>query len=133
MPGGAMIECPWLTRGTAAKALDGDVSLIVSNPDMHDGFCKFARQEEPDDLLEIVVSKTALAGCPPESSKIVGVGNWAMRCKVPASHGDVAEMISSQARDTYFTVKLVLHARKTDPQLSDELEQVAEEVAGSLY
>ncbi len=128
-----MTDCPWLTRGTAARALGGDVSLVVSLSDTNNGSCKFVRQQEPGDFLEIVVGKADPAGCPDESPKIAGIGNWAMRCKASASHDEAAEMILSQARDTYFTVKLTLHVWKSDPQQSDELEQVAEEVAGNLY
>ncbi len=128
-----MTGCPWLSIGTAAKLLGEDVlsSVNVSNTGM--GSCKFSRQGQPSDLLEIVVSKQAPQMCPADSAKITGVGNWAARCAVRARHHESSEMIVAQLRDIYFTVTLTLHTKKLDPQTDDALEQAAEEVAGSLY
>lgn len=133
--------CPWLTEGTAATALDGDVSVTVnmSNRDpaiLAEGSCKFSRDQGPDSL-EIVVSKAALPLCPQGSIELKGIGNEATRCSPPGTHGHGVEMISSRVRDLHFTVTLASHRQKGDPKAddpqNDALDQVAEEVAGSLY
>ena len=128
-----LTDCPWLTRGTAARALGGDVLLSVNMSNTDAGSCKFSLQQKPADSLEIVVSKSALETCPAKSPEIKGVGNWATRCRTRDAHGESSEMISSQARDTYFTITLTLHARKHDSQQDSALEPIAEEVAGILY
>lgn len=125
--------CPWLTEGTAATALGGDVTVTVNKADTDEGSCKFSR--EPD-FLDIQVSKAALTACPGGSMELKGIGNEATRCNSPGSHGHSSEMVSSRVRDLYFTVTLARRQKSgtkpADPQ-NDALEQVAEEVAGSLY
>ncbi len=129
--------CPWLTQGTAARALGGDVSVSVNLSDTGEGSCRFSRQPEFSDSLQILVSKAALPTCPADSTNLKGIGNQAARCKRPGSHGEIVEMVSSRVRDHYFTVTLASREHKgsvksSDPQ-DDELEQIAEQVAGSLY
>jgi hypothetical protein len=133
----ARTGCPWLTQGNAAWALGGDVSVTVNVPNTGEGSCVFSREQTPTDSLEILVSKSALPACPPESGTLKGIGNEAATCRPPASHGESLEMISSRVRDLHFTVTLISrgqkgHAKPDDPQ-SDVLEQVAEQVAGNLY
>ena len=129
--------CPWLTQGTAARALGRDVSVSVNVSNTGEGSCRFSQQPGSPDSVEILVSKTALPTCPPDSTNLKGIGNEAARCKRPGSHGEVVEMVSSRVRDRYFTVTLASREQKgsvksSDPQ-DDELEQIAEQVAGSLY
>ena len=133
--------CPWLTQGTAATALGGDVTATVNATEnasgAFEGSCKFSREPGSPDFLEIHVSKAALPTCPAGSMELKGIGNEAARCSPPGSHGHSVEMISSRVRDVNFTVTLAAHKEKSgaksdDPQ-NDELEQVAEAVAGSLY
>ncbi|HTV04417.1 MAG TPA: hypothetical protein VME86_03540 [Acidobacteriaceae bacterium] len=126
-------DCPWLTKGTAADALRGDVNLSVSMSNMDNGTCRFSRQQKPSGVLEIIVSKSALQTCPPNSQDITGVGNSAKECSGRAHHGEATAMISGQTRNTYFTVRLTLHAKKDDPELNAAVEAIAEEVAGNLY
>src|SRR5271165_6075128 len=121
--------CPWLTHGNAAWALGGDVSVTVNVSNTGEGSCVFSREQAPSDSLEILVSKSTLPACPPESGTLKGVGNEAATCRPPASHGENLEMISSRVRDLHFTVTLTSrgqkgHAKPDDPQ-NDALEQVA--------
>ena len=129
--------CPWLSEGSAATALHGDISVTVNVPNTSEGSCKFSRQQAPVDSLQILVSKTTLTACPAESMKLLGIGNEAARCKLHGSRGEAVEMVSSRVRDLHFTVTLISRGQKRpakspDPQ-QDALEQVAEQVAGSLY
>jgi hypothetical protein len=125
----AQPSCPWLTQGSAAKFLGGEVSLKLSSPDTPKRFCRFV-QQQPQDSLEIVVSKVALVSCPAGSTALRGVGNQAAMCKGPGAH---AEMVSGRVREFFFTVTHRSLARKMiDPQ-DDALEQIAEQVAGNLF
>jgi hypothetical protein len=128
--------CPWLSQGSAAHALGGDVSatMRVSNGE---GTCSFSRQPSAPDMLEIAVSKAVLPVCPPGSTSLRGIGNEAMSCRHGAPRGDSVEMISSRVREVHFTVTLTTRSPKNsvkpdDPQ-NDVLEQIAEQVAGNLY
>jgi hypothetical protein len=60
--------CPWLTEGSAAKALGSNVSVTASVPNTDEGSCKFARQQAPLGTLEILVDKNSLPSCPPTVS-----------------------------------------------------------------
>lgn len=134
---GSRTSCPWLTEGSAAKALGGNVSVVVAMKNVDDGSCKFVRQQESADFLEILVSKAALTTCPAENIRLQGIGNNAARCKLPASHKEVVEMVSSQVRDLHFTVTLTYRRQEnlTKPAEAQEdiLEQIAEQIAGNLY
>jgi hypothetical protein len=129
--------CPWLTSGSAAHALGGDVSATVKVSNSGEGSCNFSRREGPPDALEILVSKAALLTCPSDSMSLKGIGNEAHSCKPRAARGEVEEMITSRVRDLHFTVLLTTRSQKIpsksdDPQ-NDALEQIAEQVAGNLY
>ena len=130
-------SCPWLTEGSAAKALGGNVSATVAMTNVDDGSCKFVRQQDSTAFLEILVSKAALITCPAENIRLQGIGNKAARCKLPGSHKEVVEMVSGQVRDVYFTMTLTYRrhenlTKSAGPQ-DDMLEQIAEQVAGNLY
>jgi hypothetical protein len=128
--------CPWLTAGTAVKALGGDVSATVTMANALEGACRFSAGPGSHDYLEIQVSKAVLPACPAGSPELKGIGNQATRCASPGSHGHGIEMISSRVRDLYFTVTLASRGQKNSPKAdmqNDALEQIAEQVAGSLY
>lgn len=126
--------CPWLTEGSAAKALDGDVSVTVDVSNQSEGSCRFSRQRGSSDVLQIAVAKTGLPGCPAAGVKLTGIGNEAERCRIPSARGEFAEMVRSRVREMYFTVTLIARGQKksTAPE-NDALEQIAEQVAGNLY
>lgn len=128
--------CPWLTEGSAAHALDGDV-IVNTQVSEGQGSCNFSRLQGPPDALEIAVSKAGLPVCPAGSTVLRGIGNEASSCRHTGPHGDSVEMISSRVRDLHFTVTLTAPRQKNsakadDPQ-NDALEQIAEQVAGNLY
>jgi len=133
----APLVCPWLTRGTAAKALGGEVSVTVKVSDAGEGSCSFSRMDEPAAFLRVAVSKTALPACSAESAVVKGIGNEARRCKVSASASQNAEMISSRVREVHFTIALNPSGKSNSAKASDSqddaLVQVAEIVAGSLF
>jgi hypothetical protein len=86
-------------------------------------------------VLEIVVGKDMGAACPVDSPKLVGIGNEATRCRIPAAHGNTAEMLSSRVRDLHFSIVLreqKRSAKSADTQ-DDALEQLGEQVAGNLF
>jgi hypothetical protein len=131
----AQTGCPWLTEGSAAHALGGDVSATVKVAE-GEGTCTFSRQGGAADSLEVSVSKAVLPSCPSGSTSLRGIGNEALTCRHEEAHESV-EMISSRVRDLHFTATLTTHAQKTPPKAedpqNDALEQIAEQVAGNLY
>jgi len=130
-------SCPWLTEGSAAKALGGDVSVTVKVANAGEGSCKFARQQDAPNSLEILVSKASLSSCPTGSIRLTGVGNEASECKLQSPHGEASEMVSSRVRDMNFTVTLAEQEHRSHTKSMDERDdvaaQIAEQVAGNLY
>jgi hypothetical protein len=137
MGAGAHHGCAWLTEGSAAGLLGGEVAPTASLSDTGEGSCKFIRRQEPFDSLEVMVSKTALPTCPPNSTRLVGVGNPTSMCRILGPHGLTAELISGRVRDFYFTLTIDFSKRKTPPQSTevreDLMAQVADQVAGNLF
>ena len=129
--------CPWLTSGSAAHALGGEVSVTVKVSNTGEGSCSFSRQRGTPDSLEVLVSKATLPVCPADSTSLKGIGNEALTCRPSGSRNEAVEMVSSRVRDLHFTVTLTARGPKTtakpaDPH-DDALEQIAEQVAGNLY
>jgi hypothetical protein len=131
------VTCPWLTAGSAARALGGDVSVNVSATQNNDGSCNFLKLQDSRNSLEVQVSKASLAGCPGEHTSLVGIGNEAAKCRLPGPHGVTVEMVNSRVRDVHFNVTLTVVDRRVSAKSPDEpempLEQIAEQVAGNLY
>lgn len=129
------VTCPWLTNGSAARALGADVAMTaaVSSPD--EGSCRFTRRDEPMHSLEIIVGKNGIPACPSGSLSLTGIGNRAARCRMPAPHGDPEQMLSGRVRDLDFA--LILRGQKPPAKASDAwddaLEQLGEQVAGNLF
>ncbi len=130
--------CPWLTQGSAAKALGGAVSATAHlSDDAGEGWCNFMRREKPDAFLKVEVSKAALPSCGADSTKLRGVGNEAMRCPIAGSGDQRGEMISGRVRDLHFVLTFEAGTKKTPADSAgaqeDVLQQVAEQVAGNLF
>jgi hypothetical protein len=88
------------------------------------------------DTLEIVVGASGTSACPADSTKLVGIGNEAVRCRPSAAHGEMAEMVSGRVRNQYFSLTLRLRkhgGNSAEEPGSDPLEQIAEQVAGNLF
>ena len=133
----ATTQCPWLTSGTAADVLGGEVAATISGATMSEGSCRFVRRDASMDFLEIHVSAKPLQGCPAGSTPLHGIGNQAERCMVSHQHGVIEEMASGRVRTMHFTVTLSLQGsrRNAKPQDSsdDPLARIADEVSGNLY
>lgn len=134
----AETACPWLTQGTAADFLGGDVSTSVQSTAPDAGSCSFSlHRGAAEYTLEITVANTPGVTCPPASPKVPGVGSEAVSCASRKSPAETSDMISGRVRRTYFNVRLTgkgpPDAYMTSPKRSDIVEQVSEEVTGSLF
>lgn len=144
-PTQAQSACPWLTEGTAAAALGGPAITAVQlhgDPNRPIGSCIFTRQgNAATSVLEIAVSSAPGPACPSTSPKLTGIGNEATFCRLDAdpNHSPVQAryVINSRVRDLYFRVGLTIPIPAPAPKpLDDQREQIqliAEQVAGSLY
>jgi len=133
----APAACPWLTQGTAARVLGGDVSVDVHVSEAGEGTCSFVRGTDAQTLLRIEVSKSTLPGCGADAKELRGIGNEALRCTLPAEGNHAVEKISGRVRDRYFTLtkryRFTSEARGPANTQDDALEQAAESVAGNLF
>ncbi len=131
--------CPWLTKGSAARLLGGVVSLQTSLTDQPGGSCIFSRaQGVLTYTLRIEIRKEPIAvACAAESTRVIGIGNEAVRCRTARSPSETVEIMASRLRDLFFTVELVTHGpQKLAMSLEaqrDAVNQAAEQVAGNLY
>jgi len=135
-------KCPWLTKGSAETALGGSVSATVQVSGSGEGTCTFTREDAATkddfkDVLKISVQKTPQSTCPAGSPKLMAIGNEAVTCTLHRSPAGSTEMIVSRVRDLHFTVSITSHKQGAQPatqsESPDALEQVAEQVAGSLF
>jgi hypothetical protein len=128
--------CPWLTAGTAADILGGDVLLRIAGNATDEGACHFARRGSATEFLEIHVSAEPLHGCPAGSAPLHGVGNQTERCRIADARGIAEERASGRVRALYFTVTIAGRAPRESGKPSesdDRLARLADEVAGNLY
>jgi hypothetical protein len=132
--------CPWLTQGSAAAMLGGDVSAIIkltlSAPEQ--GSCAFSLHQGAAATysLEVVVESTPRTTCPPASPKLLGIGNEAVACRIQRSPNEAVEVVSSRVRTLYFTIGLTTQGTP-NPSIplgkqKDIVERAAEQVAGNL-
>jgi hypothetical protein len=130
--------CPWLTQGSAAAMLGGDVSSVIKLTLPAEGSCAFSlHQGAATYSLEVVVEGTSRTACPPASQKLLGIGNEAVVCRLQRSPNDAVEMVSSRVRRLYFTVSLKIQGA-ANPGIPlnkqrDIVERAAEQVAGNLF
>jgi hypothetical protein len=137
--GQATTSCPWLTTGTAAKLLGGEVTVVAHVDGSFAGSCRFVRQS--GDLtasIEVLVGSTDSHLCPEGSIKLNALGNAAVQCHVRDAY-----IIAGRIRDVYFAVSMTNLSGATkqepdDPRLADAygasaLERIAEQVVGNLY
>ena len=75
--------CPWLTQGSAAAMLGGDVSAVIKLTQPREGSCIFSlHQWAAMYSLEVVVESTQRTTCPPTSPNLPGIGNEAVACRL---------------------------------------------------
>jgi hypothetical protein len=132
--------CPWLTQGSAAAMLGGDVSTIIrlaTTPG--EGSCAFSlHQGAATYSLDVVVESTPPhTTCPPASPKVPGIGNEAVVCHLQRSPNESAQVVTSRVRTLYFTVSLTTQGTvkpgiPLDNQ-KDIVQRAAEQVAGNLF
>jgi hypothetical protein len=130
--------CPWLTQGTAAAMLGGDVSAVIKLTPPGEGSCVFSLQQGAAMYsLEVIVESTPRTTCPPASPKLPGIGNEAVACRLQRSPNETVDMVSSRVRTLYFTVSLKIQGA-ANPGIPlnkqrDIVERAAEQVAGNLF
>jgi hypothetical protein len=115
--------CPWVTEGSAAKVLGGEVHLILNIASPNQGTCTFVKAAHPQEQLKVLVGAGNIPSCPAGSAKVVGVGDQATLCHLPHS----AQMISGNVRAVDMAITL------SGNQPEDAIQQIAEQVAGNLF
>jgi hypothetical protein len=129
--------CPWVTQGSAARALGAEVSVALNLVASGEGSCTFSRLQEPGAFLKVEVSRSALSSCSADSTKLKGVGNEAKRCALSGSGDQGGEMISGRVRDLHFVITFEPRGKKSPTNSTgaqdDLLQLVAEQVAGNLF
>ena len=130
--------CPWLTQGSAAAMLGGDVSSVIKLTPAGEGSCAFSLQQGVTTYsLEVVVESTQRTTCPPTSPNLPGIGNEAVACRLQLSPNETVDVVSSRVRTLYFTVSLKIQGT-ANPGIPlnkqrDIVERAAEQVAGNLF
>jgi hypothetical protein len=129
--------CPWLTQGSAAAMLGGNVSAVIKLSPPEQGSCAFTLQQGATTyVLEVVVESTPRTTCPPASPKLPGIGNEAVACRLQRSPNEFVDVLSSRVRTLYFTVSLTIRGTTLPPTPLDKqrdiVERAAEQIAGNL-
>jgi hypothetical protein len=136
--------CPWVSVGSVANVLGGDVKMVVQTAGNWNGSCRFTRQiGNVAQTLDILVGKTNAHLCPEGSQKLNALGNEAVQCQRRISPTQEADTIAGRVRDVFFSLTMTNVAeatrersedgRPTDPFGASPLEQLAEQVAGNLF
>jgi hypothetical protein len=145
----AELQCPWMNAATAGGFLGGDVQTAVTDVTVDgDATCEF--KGSAGAMLRIAVHTMAhtpqefpsfLALCGASAARLKGIGNEAVQClpNFGANKGD--ELIVGRVRDRAFiiTIKAAWIAQppstptKTRNPISDDSENIAEQVAGSMF
>jgi hypothetical protein len=137
----AQQACPWLTQGTAAGLMGGDVSASV-HVSAGEGTCEFVRAVGGDHPgagsksslhLRIVVSHLPPPECA-RGERLTGIGQDAALCRTDAK-GEHHEIIVGRVRTTHFVLTLTAREASASHEASfrGSLEQAAEEVSGNLF
>jgi hypothetical protein len=136
--------CPWLSTGTAAKLLGGDVSVSAHVEDAFAGSCRFTRQSgDSSASIEVLIGPKDTQACPSGSTRLKALGNEAVQCRRAAGTAQGTDVIAGRIRNVYFVVTMTniagaLTSEPDDPLLADAygaspLERAAEQVVGNLY
>jgi hypothetical protein len=139
----AQAACPWMNAATAEGFLGGNVQTAISGVTTDgDATCEYARANS---MLRIAVHTMAdikkefpsyLAQCGTGALNLRGIGNQAVQCM---SKGE--EVIVSRVRERAFIITIKAawittpptSPTKTRNPISDDSENIAEQVAGSMF
>lgn len=133
----AELSCPWLTQGTAASMLGGDVDAVIKLIPPEQGSCAFSLQQGAATYsLKIVVERTPHVACPPASPRLTGIGNEAVACRLQRAPNETSEVVSSRVRGLFLTISFTILG-PASPSLPldkqrDIAQRAAEQVAGNL-
>jgi hypothetical protein len=145
--------CPWMNAATAGGVLGGEVrSLVTGLTPAGDATCEFVRPggSGAEAMLRIAVHTMPhlaqdyagyVALCGAGAVKLRGIGNEAVRCIAQSGSSKGEELIVGRVRDRAFVITIKAEwigekppsATKTRNPMSDDSENIAEQVAGSLF
>jgi hypothetical protein len=145
----AEAQCPWMNAATAGGFLGGEVKTTVVGVTVNgDATCEFTRGA--DSMLRIAVhtmahtpqefpSYLSLCGAGPVTLK--GIGNQAVQCIPNSGASKGEELIVGRVRERAFVITIKAEwisqprtsPTKTRNPISDDSENIAEQVAGSMF
>jgi len=149
----AQARCSWLNAATAGGFLGGDVQMAVAGQTpAGDATCEFTRSANPGtaSMLRIAVHTMAdtrkefpgyLALCGTGAVALKGIGNEAVQCIPKSGSSAGQEIIVGRVRDRAFVITIkaewINHPptspTKTRNPISDDSENIAEQVAGTMF
>ncbi len=149
----AQAQCPWMNAATAGGFLGGDVQITVTGVNEDgDATCQFTRAggSATGAMLRVEVHTMPhpapdfagyLAQCGAGGLALKGIGNQAVHCIASTGANKGEELIVGRVRERAFviTIKAEWITRaptsptKTRNQISDDSENIAEQVAGSMF
>lgn len=139
----AQSPCPWMNAATASGFLGGDVQTAVTGVTADgDATCEYTKA---DALLRIAIHTLPdvkkdfpgyLAQCGASAVNLKGIGNQAIQCR---NKGE--ELIVGRVRERVFVITIKASwisspptsPTKTRNPISDDSENIAEQVAGSMF
>ena len=141
-------QCPWMNAATAGGFLRGEVqSAVTGVTEDGDATCQFTRA---DSMLRIAVHTMAhsphdyagyLAQCGSSAIALKGIGNEAVQCMPSSGENKGEELLVGRVRGRAFIITIkagwIAQPRssptKTRNPISDDSENIAEQVAGSMF
>jgi hypothetical protein len=142
-------QCPWMNAATAGGFLGSEVQAKVTGVNEDgDATCEFTRGTGA--MLRIAVhgmTRTPqefpgyLALCGAGAVTLRGIGNQAVHCLPYAGEDRGEELIVGRVRDRVFVITIKAEwinrppssPTKTRNHISDDSENIAEQVAGSMF
>ena len=132
----AQQACPWLTQGTAEKLMGGPVIADIHAPTADRGTCAFTHSTATNTVVLRIEAGNQVPAVCVGGDHLKGIGDEAVRCVTDRSE-EHREAIQGHVRSTQFALTLTVRGNslshlQPDAQRS-AAEQIAEEVAGSLF
>jgi len=142
-------QCPWMNAATAGGFLGGEAKAAVTGVTVEgDATCAF--KVGTGSMLRIAVHTMThtpeefpryLALCGGGSASLKGIGNEASQCMPKAGESKGEELIVGRVRDRVFVISIKAdwitqppsNPTKTRNPISDDSENIAEQVAGSMF